>query len=184
MSELADSAQFRARAWPDQSAFTSTSAPLLPALVERRNASESATESADRPDRRLGELRVVEVTNVLAGPLAGATLGAMGADVVRLEDKDRLDIYRGNGPFVDGVKDIERAAYFIGANHTKRSVAGGADTPDDVPGRSMLWGHVMIENIGASRLNRLGLAAQAVGGADPGLAISISGYGRTGPCAH
>ena len=46
----------------------------------------------------------------------------MGATVVRLEDPDRLDIYRRSGPFADGVAGVERGAYFAVANHSKRSV--------------------------------------------------------------
>jgi crotonobetainyl-CoA:carnitine CoA-transferase CaiB-like acyl-CoA transferase len=104
--------------------------------------------------------------------------------VARLEDKERMDIYRVNGPFVDGEIDIERAAYFIGVNHTKRSVTGEANTVDEIPQRSLSWGNVMIENVGPSRLTRLGIESQSVGSANGGLAISISGWGRSGPCAH
>jgi crotonobetainyl-CoA:carnitine CoA-transferase CaiB-like acyl-CoA transferase len=181
MSGLADSEQFQARGWPDQSAFTDASVALLPAVIERRDrvgAPEPRSESS------LQDLRVVEVTNVLAGPLSGAILGAMGADVARLEDKERMDIYRVNGPFVDGEIDIERAAYFIGVNHTKRSVTGEANTVDEIPQRSLTWGNVMIENVGPSRLTRLGIESQSVGAGNGGLAISISGWGRSGPCAH
>ena len=181
MSGLADSEQFQARDWPDQSAFADASVALLPAVVERRDRVD-APES--RPESSLRDLRVVEVTNVLAGPLSGTILGAMGADVARLEDKERMDIYRVNGPFVDGEIDIERAAYFIGVNHTKRSVTGEANTVDEVPQRALAWGNVMIENIGPSRLTRLGIESQSVGAATGGLAISISGWGRSGPCAH
>jgi crotonobetainyl-CoA:carnitine CoA-transferase CaiB-like acyl-CoA transferase len=182
VTELASSEQFQARGWPDQTAFTSTSGPLLPALVERRNRGKQARPP--QPDRRLDRLRVVEATNVLAGPLAGTILGAMGAEVVRLEDATRMDIYRVNGPFVDDARDAERAAYFLGANHCKRSVARGIGAGQDTPQRALDWGNVMIENIGPSRLTRLGIDSQIVGAGNGGMSISISGFGRSGPSAH
>lgn len=182
MTAAGSSEQFHARGWPDQTAFTRTSGPLLPALVQRRNRAQKAHEP--QSDRRLDSLRVVEATNVLAGPLAGTILGAMGADVVRLEDASRMDIYRANGPFVGDEEDVERAAYFLGANHCKRSVARGIGEGQATPQSALDWGNVMIENIGPARLTRLGIASQAVGAGHGGLSISISGFGRSGPCAH
>src|SRR5260370_40583202 len=82
------------------------------------------------PDRGLGGLRILELTHVLAGPIVGSLLGAMGADVVRLEDERRLDIYRRTGPFADGIAGLERGAYFAVANFSKRSVLAGADDID------------------------------------------------------
>ena len=52
----------------------------------------------DASARTLAGLRIAEITNVLAGPLAGATLAAMGATSVRFEEPQRLDLYRRNGP--------------------------------------------------------------------------------------
>jgi hypothetical protein len=56
----------------------------------------------------------------------------MGADVVRLEDERRLDIYRRTGPFADGVAGIERGAYFAVANFSKRSVFAADGVVGDV----------------------------------------------------
>ena len=64
------------------------------------------------PPSGLEGLRVAEVGHVLAVPLAGALLGAMGADVVKIEDIDRVDIFRRKRPFVDDQPGDERAVYF------------------------------------------------------------------------
>jgi crotonobetainyl-CoA:carnitine CoA-transferase CaiB-like acyl-CoA transferase len=181
IDEVAASEQFVARGW-----FSSDRpqgvVDVLPALVEAQDEGNPVPDNAE--DRRIRDLRVVEVTNVLAGPLTGAILGDMGADVVRLEDVGRLDVYRRNGPFADGVVDIERAAYFLGANNNKRSVSEGVG-PDNIDfSRSALdWANVMIENVGVSRLARVGADGYPLGHGTGGIALSISGFGRSGPCA-
>ena len=48
---------------------------------------------------------------MLAVPLAGALLGALGAQVTKLEDVRRIDMYRRRGPFIDREPGINRAAY-------------------------------------------------------------------------
>jgi len=131
---------------------------------------------------RLTDLRIVELTHVLAGPIVGALLGAMGATVARLEFPDRLDIYRRTGPFADGKAGVERGAYFAVANHSKDSVLiEPAHAVPDVA--SMIAdADVLIENVGSSRLARLGVDPTSV--ADSGrLAVRVSGFGSAGPLA-
>jgi crotonobetainyl-CoA:carnitine CoA-transferase CaiB-like acyl-CoA transferase len=181
IKELADAEQFRSRGWLGPEPTTGV-VDILPALVESRDEPRAAPN--DGGDRRIRDLRVVEVTNVLAGPLTGAILGGMGADVARLEDVGRLDVYRRQGPFADNIVDRERAAYFLGANNNKRSVAGGVGPENLGFSRRILdWSRVLIENVGTSRLARVGADSYPVGGGNGGISVSISGFGRTGPCA-
>ena len=147
----------------------------LPALTTALGAGEVVDGSA----RTLAGLRIAEVTNVLAGPLAGATLAAMGATSVRFEEPQRLDLYRRNGPFQSGVPGVERAAYYLIGNFSKRNVSrrvGDAGFAAAVN----VWADLVLENVGGGRLERLGLAPPA--GVDKTL-ISMSGFGRTGPAA-
>ena len=60
--------------------------------------------------RSLRDLRVLEASRVLAVPLAGALLGALGARVSKLEDLPRLDMYRRRGPYIGGEVGPERSA--------------------------------------------------------------------------
>ncbi|AKK29488.1 CoA transferase [Mycobacterium sp. EPa45] len=132
-----------------------------------------------QPAPGLQGLRIAELTHVLAGPIVGALLGAMGADVTRLEDPDRLDIYRRTGPFADGIAGPERGAYYAVANHSKRSVLidGAADVA-----AALASSDVLIENVGTSRLQRLGVDPTAL--ADSGrLTLRVSGFGSDGPLA-
>jgi crotonobetainyl-CoA:carnitine CoA-transferase CaiB-like acyl-CoA transferase len=134
--------------------------------------------------RPLSELRIAELTHVLSAPIAGALVGAMGADVVRMEELDRLDLYRRTGPFADGVPGIERGAYFAVANHSKRSVsADGTDAPT-IARRLVDGAHIVLENVGARRLEKLGVSPREVRERDPHVLVtSLSGFGSDGPLA-
>ncbi|OBH95879.1 carnitine dehydratase [Mycobacterium sp. E2733] len=131
---------------------------------------------------RLADLRIVELTHVLAGPIIGALLGGMGARVVRLEDPDRLDIYRRTGPFAEGKPGVERGAYFTVANHSKQSMLiEPARAVVDVAA-ALADADVVIENVGKSRLARLGVDLTSLACAGR-LAVSVSGFGSSGPMA-
>lgn len=131
---------------------------------------------------RLSDVRIAELTHVLAGPIIGALLGAMGARVLRLEDPDRLDIYRRTGPFAAGKPGVERGAYFAVANHSKASLLMEPTHAAADVARAVAGCDVLIENVGASRLRRLGVDPDAVA-ASGRLAVRVSGFGSTGPLA-
>jgi len=141
--------------------------PTVPAVPGRR--------------RNAGDVRVLIAGAVLAIPLAGAILGVLGADVIRVEAPERLDVYRRNGPFIGGRRDIDNGAYFAGANH---SMGSAAIDPIREQGRFqdfVAGADVVIENLGARvagrwGVGREGLIRQAFGG----LGVSSSGYGATG----
>jgi crotonobetainyl-CoA:carnitine CoA-transferase CaiB-like acyl-CoA transferase len=101
-----------------------------------------------RQSYRLEGLRVTEISQVLAMPLAGSVLGAMGASVTKLEDPDRLDTYRRRGPYIDEVEGPDRNVFFSGMNHSKRSRLIKYDT--DVEGLASILDEsdVLMENLG------------------------------------
>jgi crotonobetainyl-CoA:carnitine CoA-transferase CaiB-like acyl-CoA transferase len=129
-------------------------------------------------------LRVLEAGHVLAVPLAGALLGACGADVVKLEEPRRPDMYRTRGPYIDGEADEEHSAYFALMNHSKQSLDVDLSRSEVV---TTLLGHadVLIENYGPARARRYRIDSVQAASDHPGLlAISSSGYGHTGPWSH
>lgn len=142
----------------------------------------STADQGERRTRGLANLRVAELTHVLAGPIVGALLGGMGATVVRIEDPDRLDIYRRSGPFADGIAGVERGAYYAVANHSKHSVLIDADTAVDDVREVVANADVLIENVGSSRLRRLHVSPTEL--AESGrLVMRVSGFGSDGPLA-
>src|SRR5665213_440315 len=111
--------------------------------------------SMGRQSYRLEGLRVTEVSQVLAMPLGGSVLGAMGASVMKLEDPDRLDTYRRRGPYIDDVEGPDRNVFFSGMNHSKRSRLIKYDS--DVEGLASILddSDVLMENLGTSRARKL-----------------------------
>jgi crotonobetainyl-CoA:carnitine CoA-transferase CaiB-like acyl-CoA transferase len=141
--------------------------------------------SGSRPTGAQGiaALRVLELTHVLAGPIVGELLGAMGANVVRLEDLDRLDIYRRNGPFADGRPGLERGAYFAVANHSKKSIAVSGEAMPAVADALLKSSDVVVENIGSARLKRLGIDPNELADRLGIVTLRVSGFGSDGPLA-
>jgi crotonobetainyl-CoA:carnitine CoA-transferase CaiB-like acyl-CoA transferase len=129
-------------------------------------------------------LRVLEAGHVLAVPLAGALLGACGADVVKLEDPRRPDTYRTKGPYVDDHADGDYSAYFALMNHSKHSLDVDLSRPDIVS-TLLDRADVLMENYGPNRARRYRIDGPQAAADHPGLlAISSSGYGHTGPWSH
>jgi crotonobetainyl-CoA:carnitine CoA-transferase CaiB-like acyl-CoA transferase len=135
----------------------------------------------DRAPLGLAGLRVAEIGHVLAVPLAGALLGAMGAAVTKLEDPVRLDMYRRRGPYIEGVDGLEGSAYFAFMNHSKTSALVAMDDPASVAA-ALDSADVVVENLGPRRARRVGVDAARLAGQKPAsLAVSSSGFGHTGP---
>lgn len=137
-----------------------------------------------RVRRSLRGLRMLEASRVLAVPLCGALLGALGAEVTKLEDLPRLDMYRRRGPYIDGEAGSERSAYFALMNHSKASAGFDVDADRERLDALVAESDVVIENLGRKRANALGLGAGSAPLRHPDLlAVSSSGFGQDGPHA-
>ncbi|HEV2011144.1 MAG TPA: CoA transferase [Candidatus Limnocylindria bacterium] len=129
----------------------------------------------------LDGIRVLELGNYIAGPYAGTLLADMGADVVKIESPAGGDYSRELGPFAPGSPD---GAGFLRLDRNKRSVA--LDLKSDLGTRAfhalVASADVIIENLRAGTLDRLGVGYDALAAAYPRLIYcSITGFGRTGP---
>ena len=127
----------------------------------------------------LAGLRVIDLTRVLAGPLASQFLGDLGAEILKVEPPGKGDETRGFAPFVGG-----ESHYFVGLNRGKRSLVIDLRQPE---GAEILRGlvaqaDVLIENFRPGVMERLGLGAEALMALNPRLVYcAISGFGLTGP---
>ncbi|MYW96140.1 hypothetical protein G3I59_37430 [Amycolatopsis rubida] len=163
--------------------LTSPDAPPLPAQVRKV---ASAERTGHRTAVSLSDLRVLDAGHVLAVPLGASWLGAMGASVTKLEDPQRLDIYRRRGPFAAGVAGLNRSAYFNQLNSCKTSLdidPGRDGTEVDLEGFD-----VVLHNLTPRRAKVVGVDSERVlaDAAETGravLAISSSGFGGTGDWA-
>src|SRR6185503_3353609 len=77
----------------------------------------------------LSGVRILDLTRVLAGPLATMTLGDLGADVIKIERPGSGDESREWGPPFDSRGE---SAYYLSINRNKLSLALDFDTPADL----------------------------------------------------
>lgn len=156
---------------------------VVPDPAGQNSESSTPTLRHTEPDR---PFRVLDLTHVLAGPLATSWLGTMGAEVIKIEDPNRVDHYRRAGPFCDGVTEADMSAYFAIANYSKRSVSLELDSPT---GRAALDylirdADLLVENMSASRASRLRLSPDTVTWVEKGTdLLSSSAFGRSSPYA-
>ena len=130
----------------------------------------------------LDNLKVIDLTRVLAGPFCAMLLGDMGADVIKIEEPAAGDDARGWAPFVG-----DWSAYFLGVNRSKRSLALDLKQPGapEVLRRLLAGADVFIENFKPGSLDKLGFGYEQTRALNPRLVhCSISGYGKNGPRRH
>ena len=129
----------------------------------------------------LAHLRVVDLSRVVAGPLATQIFSDYGAEVIKIEQPRVGDDSRQWAPprAPDG-----QASYFFAVNRGKRSIAIDLKHPR---GRALVVdlarrGDVLVENFTPGTMERLGLGPATLRAANPRLVYcSISGFGATGP---
>ena len=131
----------------------------------------------------LDGVRVIDVSSSLAGPYCTQILGALGADVVKVEHPRRGDEARAWGPeFAAG-----GSVLFFAANASKRSLGVDLSTPRgrDVLLRLADGSDVLIQSLRPGTAERLGIGPDDVRGRNERLVYcSIGAFGRGGPLAH
>ena len=127
-------------------------------------------------------VRVLELTAVLGGPLAGRLLGDLGADVIKIEQPGEGDASRKLGPyFLNG-----ESAYFLGFNRNKRSVTLNLRSDEGRAAFHRLAANadVVLDNFRPGVLRRLGADHETLLGVNPRIiSASLSGFGQDGPYA-
>ena len=128
----------------------------------------------------LDALKVIDASQILAGPYCTMLLADMGADVIKVEKPTGGDDTRRMGPpFING-----ESAAFLAMNRNKRSIVLNLKSDDGVTAikRLLSDADVFIENYRAGAMDRAGLGYDALSKINPALIYcSISGFGRTGP---
>lgn len=134
-------------------------------------------------DSPLDGIRVIEMTEALAGPYCSMMLGDLGADVIKVERREVGDQSRRWGPpFLEG-----ESAYYLAVNRNKRSIEIDIKNPEDLAvlhGLAATADVFLTNNPRMESLGRARLDPDALRKANPGLVYAaISGYGHTGPKA-
>jgi len=128
-------------------------------------------------------MRVLELTQIMAGPFCTMLLADLGAEVIKIENpRGGDDSRRMAPPYYNG-----ESAAFLAVNRNKYGIALDIRTPE---GSDLLWrlietADVLVENFRPGTLARLGFGYEQVHAKQPRLVYcSISGFGHTGPYAE
>ena len=138
----------------------------------------------------LENIRVLDLSRVLAGPWASQMLADMGAHVIKVERPKKGDDTRFWGPpFIKEASADQppQAAYFHCANRNKESIAIDIRTQQGqaVIKSLIACSDVLIENYKVGGLAKYGLDYETVHKLNPRLVYcSITGFGQSGPSAH
>ena len=130
----------------------------------------------------LSGYRIVDLTRMIAGPMATMILADQGADVIKIEAPGLGDLTRAfAGP------RQKMSPMFAIANRNKRSLVLNLEDPRaaGLLARLVATAHVLVRNFRPGVANRLGAGEDAMRRARPDLVyVSISGFGETGPYAN
>jgi len=129
----------------------------------------------------LSGIKILDLSRVLAGPLATMILGDLGADVIKVERPGQGDDTRGWGPPFD---DRGESAYYLSINRNKLSVTAdlGAPADRDLLHRLLAEADVVVENFRPGTLERHGLGPAAMLATHPDLLwCTITGFGLESP---
>ncbi len=124
-------------------------------------------------------LKILDLTQAMAGPIATMLLGDLGADIIKIEPPTGDQTRTWAPPFINGI-----SAYFLSVNRNKKSIALDLKQPDGLEILKRLADEVdiLIENFRPGTLDRLGLSYEVARESNPRLIYcSLSGYGQDGP---
>ena len=150
-------------------------------MVEQTNSSDS---DAPAQPGVLSGYRVLDFGWVLAGALPGMVLADMGAEVIKVETRQRLDYMRLGRPIVGDQPDPEQNPMFHNVNRGKLSVTLNVAEPDAVElvQRLVARCDVVIENFSPGVMDRLGLGYEVLRAIKSDIIMaSISSTGQEGP---
>ena len=132
----------------------------------------------------LKRYRVLDFGWVLAGALPGMIMADMGAEVIKVETRQRMDYMRLGRPIIGNEPDPEQHPLFHNVNRGKLSIAMNTTKPEAIDLIKGLVSHcdVVVENFSPGVIDRLGLGYDILSGIKPEIIMaSISSNGQTGP---
>ena len=133
----------------------------------------------------LAGIRVLDVTNVLAGPFCGYQLVLMGAEVIKIEQPGSGDLARRLGADPAAAARLMGAS-FVAVNAGKQSVTLNLkqDAAKNIFKQLVAESHVVLENFRPGVMKRLGLDYEVLSKINPRLVYcAVSGFGQHGPLA-
>ena len=143
---------------------------------------KEAEETEQKQRQALTGLRILDFTQVLAGPFATQQLAQIGAQVIKIEQPVTGDMTRGlMSASSDGMSPS-----FLTCNLGKRSLAIDLKHPKakEVIFKLVSQADAVVENFKPGTMERLGFGYEAIKAAKPDIVYaSVSGFGQEGPRA-
>ncbi|MCX6158241.1 MAG: CaiB/BaiF CoA-transferase family protein [Ignavibacteriae bacterium] len=136
-------------------------------------------------EKSLKGVRVLDLTNVLAGPFATLHLALCGAEVIKIETPGSGDLARKLGNVPDFNKK-NMGTSFLAQNCSKKSLTLNLkdDKAKEIFKKLVKNSDVVVENFRPGVMKRLGLSYEVLSEINPGIVYcAISGFGQTGPDA-
>ncbi len=140
--------------------------------------------------RALAGVKVLDLSRVLAAPLATQLLGDLGAEIIKVERPGAGDESREYGP--PFMKDragnpTEDSAFYLSCNRNKQSITVDLASPEgqEIIRQLARRSDVVVENFKTGTLRKYGLDYDSLRALSPGLIYcSVTGFGQTGPYAQ
>ncbi len=130
-------------------------------------------------NKPLKDIKVLDLTRVLAGPYCTMVLKNLGAEVIKIERPGVGDDSRGFGPYVNG-----SSIYFVSINRGKKSIAVDLKSAE---GKQIFFElikqvDVITENFKPGTMEKLGLGYETINAVNPKIIYAaMSGFGHSGP---
>ncbi len=134
----------------------------------------------------LSGIRVLDMTNVLAGPFGTMHLALLGAEVIKIENPDAGDLARKLGSLPELNRQLMGTS-FLAQNANKKSLTLNLknEKAREIFHRLVATADVLVENFRPGVMERLGLSYDRIRALNPKLIYcAISGFGQTGPDAN
>lgn len=140
---------------------------------------DDASSPHDKPTGPLAGLRVLDISTVVAGPLAATLLADFGADVLKVELPTKGDSLRGLAPHKNGVP-----LWWKVTNRNKKGITLDLRKAQgrDILARLLADRDVLVENFRTGTLDRWGITREWLQAINPRLTIlRLTAFGQTGP---
>ncbi len=127
----------------------------------------------------LSGLKILDLTQAMAGPMATMTLGDLGAEVVKVEPLAGDQTRSWAPPYMEGM-----SSYYLSANRNKKSISVDLKNPagQEILRKLAMDSDVIIENFRPGTMEKFGLSYEMARKLNRGIIYcSLSGYGQTGP---
>jgi crotonobetainyl-CoA:carnitine CoA-transferase CaiB-like acyl-CoA transferase len=136
------------------------------------------------PDGALGDLKIIELSEMVAGPFCTKVMADLGAEVIKIEKPREGDSARQRGPFPHDQPHPDRSTLFLYLNTNKRGITLDVTKPEGarIFRELVKDADILVETQKPGALAALGLGYNSLKALNPRLIMaSITPFGQTGP---